>query len=332
MVVAAIVVATSLVAGCGGGGGEPTVGDACAKYAANDCALFETCAPGLNWIFGATNMADCVSVNVTACQAAAASAHSGFTPSVIDACANAIAAADCGGVLGSSPAACQPRGGTLAVGAICLNDWQCSTGRCSGNPLVCGVCAVSLPEGAACNPSDDQCAPNLVCANSAINPGYPVCQRFAQIGDVCGVCPLGSICGPDQHCAVAPRLGESCDPSVYLICDPHSPAICDGTTATCVAAPMVVQPGDSCDGNTSCAGNCVTQPDGSQLCQPYVEIGQACDPVHAFCGIGLACDQGVCGTCDTAGPAAFQGALPGRPPLLARLPARWRDARLGGLR
>ena len=326
-------VAAMVVVGCGGGGGTTTVGDACTKYAANYCAQFESCAPGLNWILGVTNMAECVYVIEQSCLAAAASAHSGFTVSVISACANATTAAGCDGVLGSSPRACQPRGGTLALGAACLNDWQCSTGRCSENALMCGVCAVALQEGAACDPGDDQCAPNLVCGSGSVDSGQAVCQRFAQLGDACGVCPIGSHCAPDtQRCIVAPKLGESCDPSVYIVCDPQDAALCDGTTATCIAAPMVVQPGASCDDNTRCAGGCVTQADGSRLCQPYVDIGQSCDPVEKICGVGLACDQGVCGTCDTAGTTAFQGAVPGRPPLLARLPARWRGARLGGLR
>lgn len=325
-----MVLAVTLAGGCGGGS-SPTLEDACARYAAQLCGQLQACMPGFMWIYGYADASDCVSRTEQTCHISAALPHSGFTPAVIGACASAVASQDCSAALAPSAApACVARGGSLSVGATCVDGWQCSTGLCAGLQSGCGTCTAPLQRGDACDTNQPLCANGLVCASTAPGSGSFTCQPPAGADGSCtdsGMCQLDMFCAADTNrCTRLPKLNEACDPTLMVLCDPSgSGALCDSTSSTCVAAPTVVHHGDDCSAqNVTCGGNCLAQSDGRQLCEPFAQNGETCGATQGiFCDWGLACQQGQCSTCEVSSTAALErsGAPRARAGARLRVPA-----------
>lgn len=174
-----------------------------------------------------------------------------YTDATIQACADAVNAADCNTAFEDIPA-CQFKG-TLAEGKACNDSTQCASGYCktSGqddptNPTAdCGVCTARAADGAACTESEG--------------------------------CNSGSQCDPTAHtCAPRPAKGAACTPTgptctggsvcIKNVC---SDAIADG--APCTATDDGSD--DGCKQNSQCV---------SGVCHPVtdfvtvVDVGQTC--------------------------------------------------------
>jgi hypothetical protein len=223
------------------------------------------------------------------CPTALAANGTKTTPSDLEQCVAAINAETCDEALDNpQPSACSIPG-SLAAGAACGSDWQCSTSFCQLTAgTLCGTCATRAmpgqkgPDGGPECLVDGQCAANLVCgAGSCVSPGMmgatcsnmqPCLRTLACIGGTCKTpLALGATCA----------AATDCDGSKGLYCDlTANPKTCKQTGTAMAGAMCGIVSGGlvSCTGGAECAN--ITM--GQGTCHP-----PAAD--NAPCGAGVGC-------------------------------------------
>ena len=306
-----------------GGGSSIIAGQACATFAAKACAKIQACEPAIFALFG--DSSGCPPFYQAQCQDMARAPQSGYTPSVVSACAAAIETVACA-ELNINPPACQPHGGTIQLGGGCGVDWQCATGRCSASPAgECGTCVEQIAKGGACE--GNGCVGGLVCAPDAT--GAETCLAPVPLGGTCfspQVCPSNAYCKQaspsttEGICSLLPSAGQACD-SISQICDYFHGVECNPSTLVCQNIGGTAQPGAACGWIAGqfieCLGVC--SPSGSGVestcmaVDPAPSDGQACVASGPSCAIGLQCLGGVCTdpgptTCGGLGPPPDAGA------------------------
>jgi hypothetical protein len=198
--------------------------------------------------------------------------------------------------------ACTWKPGKQANSASCLEDAQCSGGRCSytSSTSSCGTCAAK-PAAPACD-YDGDCSSNQVCnsAGTCVTPG----DVGASCDDSTTLCLYSLYCkganaGPDAgttagKCAAPIADGATCDPGTDFCANP------DGCSAQgkCSAIQLVAV-GATCDELTLVckASYCHFPSDTATTgtCTAYAAVGAACDPSNGpFCGAGSDCVNGKC--------------------------------------
>jgi hypothetical protein len=283
-------------------GGAPTVtaDQAASDVASAYCALAEACAPAYVTIaYG----------DVTTCEAAFKSSilegvganGTTETPAQLEACADALPMASCGNLLGrNAPAACQTIPGTLADGAPCASDSQCSGARCRvPDDQLCGTCMELAAAGAPCT-ADDDCDHAMACVAGA-------CVAYGAEGASCGsTLP----CRPDLGCqsgtcaALSPAgtpcsASTACDALNGVVCNPVS-MLCETAAFAAPGAPCELVNGNIvlCSGPAALCGG-VNAPTYEGTCVAPAANGSPCDTVNGpLCGSGSVC---VCATTSDAG-------------------------------
>jgi hypothetical protein len=331
-------------AGTGGAAGGVT-GNACADSVAKFCTRIQDCEPGDFALSGFTGLADCVAFFRPPCDDALAAPHTGETAALVQQCGDGLAAQSCADVVqGKIVPACIARGGTIAAGGSCNNDWQCASGRCWA-PFadMCGTCATVASADQPCQVDADfgaVCPKDLLCAHTLASGTTPVCTSRVAMGDGCAetqVCPANAYCDPTtQVCTQLPALGQACDPTAVYDCDPtQAAATCDGVMSLCVpvaAAPVGQACGTVNGTETRCDGACALGDAGVGVCHGFLARGQTCTDFD-LCSFDTVCTGGICtsATCGGAGSSAHDAAVAARSShgtgLLGAVPRRFRSAR-----
>lgn len=201
--------------------------------------------------------------------------------SQLQACAAKQSTAVCG-----SDTDCTLKGGTLADGAACFDDYQCAGGDCrkTSSDASCGTCAKAAPVGGDC--SNAECVEGSTCVHST-GKATCVAVKIGQAGEACfgsdGTvvrCADGLRCafGADEaKCAAPAAAGAAC----------KSQYDCQ-ETLRCIAgkcAAPVAAGGDctalECDKGFGCSV------DHKCVAITQVGIGQDCDIVRR-------CSEGEC--------------------------------------
>ncbi|HSO35912.1 MAG TPA: hypothetical protein VLT33_25460, partial [Labilithrix sp.] len=147
-------------------------------------------------------------------------------------CKTAVDTAPCNVLLADGVPECDFRG-TLADGAACASDSQCTSGGCYVDPTTtCGKCAARAAEGADCTTS--KCVRGLVCN------GAKKCMKSVADG---GTCDANTVCEPSLSC-INGKCGKGlasgaacknaanerpCDSFTGLFCKPPKATVADGT-------------------------------------------------------------------------------------------------------
>ena len=327
---AALASSVVLAVACGGqtsgpGGGS---GSACADY--YKAYFAGGCLPGTP---PADEVARTESRWNTLCEGQLALPGEGITHAQIEACAQAVRSGGCNAVTTSSACAI-PSTGTLADGAACESDAQCTSGRCfvpaSGGPApsACGTCAQTAAVGESC--SGKGCGAGAACAD--VN-GTSACEPRTQgaAGAACNgldkACAEGLLCSAATlTCSAPAAAGEKCaapsDCAWPLTCPPSTAGGstctnlgqsgapcnsddecasgfgCDSTARTCSAIAWVAA-GQPCNAGARClVGHCPYDASGQPqgVCPTVIADGQPCDTSNT----GTTCDtfaQCLAGSC-----------------------------------
>jgi hypothetical protein len=293
-----------LLACSGGGGGSPVSSAQAASDAANAfCARAQACAPAyiqLEW----GDVSTCSTRFGAELAATLAATGTSDTPSQFEACAQALPGLSCDDVLGHGiPAPCRATPGSLANGAACGDDSQCSGGHCNvPTTRTCGVCTTFAAAGGSCA-VDDDCDYGLQCAGG--NCTTPVASG--------GTCDPTHPCLPTLvcnagTCAAPGAAGASCNPAATQdTCDSLHGVFCDSSTSTCITATFA-QAGAACGfasgALTLCAagpGNATAECKGLSatssmgVCLAPAADGASCNATTGpFCLAPSVCVNGAC--------------------------------------
>lgn len=267
---------------------------ACDAYAATYCAHSQQCSPYFAATY--TSLAQCTSHRAASCKAESGLPGSGVTPTFLNGCRTAIAAAACDGSTGD---ACLSPRGTRTPGQPCAEDTQCTSASCNGEgDLKCGTCRPGSELGQACS-NATPCVPGLHCkatqTGSGGSSGGGTCVAKIQAGSACG--PDDSCASPnscrDGVCSPLPGKGQACTGSCAsgLTCSTTS-----GTAGTCTVTEVkIAQPGQPCDiaSGVSCAGGGECK---SSVCTAPLELGSTCSASTGSAGTtGSSYPDGSCG-------------------------------------
>lgn len=243
-------------------------------------------------------------------------------------CFDAISGVSCEG-LSATPSACgEVFEGTLADGAACTMQEECSpTSTCTGGTGGCGVCThvpqlgeactdtlgcggdsycdatsmhcvAEIAEGGACSPETNRCAGNLACIPSASNPAQGTCGTVPTVGagESCSAarCQAGLTCAVSSTGSVcrAPRTDGTCQLSFSGPGDCSATQTCNasfGADGTCVAIPTT---GQTCTSTCQAPARCVDDGSGGRVCLVPHANGEACT-VRGDCWSGV-CTGSVC--------------------------------------
>jgi len=221
-------------------------------------------------------------------------------------CKTGVDAAGCNTLLADGVPECDFRG-TLADGAACANDSQCTSGACFVDAKTdCGKCGARAAEGADCTSA--KCQRGLTCTDAK-----KCAKRVAEGGTCDGGNPcevalscIDGKCGKGLAKGAACKNGQNvtpCDSASGLYCKPPSATTPDGT---CTAVTLVsagqacglsVQPIDyaACE-KSQCVGASGTT---KGTCQAYLADGAACDASKApDCQFPAKCRNGKCAILD----------------------------------
>jgi hypothetical protein len=288
----------SLVVACSSSNGGSSVSDdqAATDVASSFCNKYNSCAaPFVQITYG--DMATCQARFKLSVAPSLAANGTGATSAQYESCSKDLSAASCDDVLSRNlPQSCQTVAGTLANGAACGEDSQCTGKFCNtGTNQTCGACSTLAAAGGTCT-SDNGCDYGLAC-----NGG--VCSAYASAGATCDtthVCKTTLAC-LNGTCATSLEAGATCAAvggpgcdtlkglycnlskvcATYAFASAGQPCgIVNGSTYTACAA------GGFCKGATGLtAGTCVaTAADGA-----------ACDATAGpTCLAPAVCTGGVC--------------------------------------
>lgn len=292
---------SSMVGGASGVGGsvtsEPTIASASTAYALARCSRYQACLPA-RFAGYYSGQADCVRDSELTAAASFTLPGSTVTPKGLTQCAADRAAQACADFSEQRPASCLTAG-TLANGAACNVDAQCSSTFCyveSESIDPCGVCAPRVGLGAACK--RDGCAPGLSCVDAG-GKGVVTCEALLKEGAACDnntECAADLRC-LDGSCARMPAVGEPCE--ALVLCRDGEGDQCVTTTSsssdnTCLKATFGA-PGQACDYATArnCLGAsvCLT---ATSLCSPIAKLGEACSDTTTPCEHPYVCSGAQC--------------------------------------
>ncbi|HVX95353.1 MAG TPA: hypothetical protein VHK47_10620 [Polyangia bacterium] len=299
------VLAAAAAAGCGGvtaatpdGGGDAhvvTIDEACGMVAQGICDALNRCAP----IFFQEQYGDattCVSRQTLSCKTDQMVSGVARTADDLVACAQAVPGLSCPDALASNlPAACQPKPGTVANGAVCGSDLQCQSTFCNKTDK-CGVCAARGAAGKSCT-TDNGCVTGLVCAGQA---GSKVCVTPGGMGQTCNLpnqpCRADLYCtsanGPGT-CAARAEAGGACDSNDA--CNFFKGNLCNTSDHTCFTI-SIAKGGEQCGllSKTACVGGvgpCSNIISG--VCANPAQDGEACGG-NAVCIPPATCVNKLC--------------------------------------
>jgi hypothetical protein len=306
-----------------GSSGGPSADQACSDSAHANCTHLAMCAPALVQIrYG--DEATCEARIKANCVNALAAPSQGNSATKTESCSQAYASWACPDFVDNVnvPAACVQATGTLASGAPCAFNGQCSTGFCAVAPgSACGTCGAQPAEGASCAQLT-ACGQGLVCTTDT--------QTCVVLGTASAACGKGVPCGTGLSCVGADATtgtmgtcqpaeamaGATCDPTLKTgpSCDRNAGFACNSTTKQC-ATLVVASGGQPCNAvngqNTPCAagGACSTTVAGMMgTCTAAAADGAACDTANGPpCELPARCvtsGSGTAGTCQIPSAAA----------------------------
>jgi hypothetical protein len=300
---AALVACSSSSGGSADGGTTVSAAQAASDGASAFCARAQACAPAyvqLEW----GDVATCSTRFGAQLVGTLASTGTSDTPSQIEACAKALPTISCDDLLGNStPAPCRAMPGSLANGAVCGDDSQCSGGHCKvPSQQTCGVCTTFAAAGASCT-LDGDCDNGLTCFGGT-------CVTPVASGGACDTTShpcLPTLACNAGTCGTPGAAGASCDPTATDTCDNLHGVFCDGATSKCVTAAFA-QTGAPCgyvsgtlticlagpgNAEAECKGLSATSPTGT--CQAPAADGASCNATTGpFCLAPSVCVNGAC--------------------------------------
>jgi hypothetical protein len=292
------------------GGGLLTGAVACASQATQECAKLDACRHnGVMLRYG--DNATCLTRIAGNCMASLAANGTGKTPNDVAACTAAYTTATCADYSTGNINECQPKSGTLAMGAACAFSAQCQSAFCS-IPLGsnCGKCAAQAQVGDACT-QNSQCGRGQTCNEVTMK-----CQTPGVAGAACnqtndcayGFQCAGTVNGMNGTCvAVAESMGAACDRKVGPVCDLYAGLYCSYppmTTAGTCATYQYVGGGLACGFFAGMGAMGSTQ----ILCTGGGECVEPMGKTNGLCAVGAA-EGTPCDTDPTKGPPCLQ---PGR--------------------
>jgi hypothetical protein len=248
--------------------------------------------------------------------------------STFDTCANAVTNATSTCADFQFVPMCAPSAGALADGAACGADAQCQSAFCKGGGETtilatngsgttnynCGVCALRIPIGKACNTdAGDKCVDGADCVFQVGKLPQYICVATpppVQQGGDCasltsGSCDVNLVCDPIKlTCVPAAAAGASCDTTGDCLTD----LVCvgadfvKGVKGTCGAGANVGAPCSTTAVDSGCNRNLACAP-STKTCAVFgfAAQGQPCDNVATQCRTGF-CNLpsiGGTGTCPT---------------------------------
>jgi hypothetical protein len=269
----------------------PSATQACDDFAMAFCSQLAKCTPfALTLAYG--DMATCQMRAAIPCPSALSASGTKMTPSDLESCVAAVNMETCDEALDNpQPSACSIPG-TIAAGAACGSDWQCSTGFCQLTAgSLCGTCATRAmpgqtgPDGGPVCLVDTQCAATTVCGGGkCVSPGMA--------GATCGMgsppclhtltC-IGGKCATPLALGAACTMATDCDGSKGLYCDPKTKACVQEQTATATQA---------CNPVNAMAATLVQCSSGAECDNLTAQGMGTCHPPamdNATCGPGIPC-------------------------------------------
>jgi hypothetical protein len=279
------------------------------------CARAQACAPAyvqLQW----GDVATCSSKLGAELAGTLAATGTGDTPSQLESCVQALPGISCDDLLGRNvPAPCRAVAGSLANGAACGDDSQCSGGHCKiASGQTCGVCTTFAAAGSSCT-VDGDCDYGLKCLGNAGAPS--TCTAFVASGAMCDAthpCLPTLVC-KGGACATPGAAGVSCNPKVGDTCDNLHGVFCDTQSSTCKAIGFA-KAGAACglvsgtltlclsDGGSTATAACkgLAAPTYMGTCQAPAADGATCDATNGpFCVSPSVCVNGACKIDDPSG-------------------------------
>lgn len=291
----------------------PSADAACTAVATAACMRLAACSmTNLTLRYG--DLATCVAAQRSSCTTALGAAGTGNTPARVSGCADAYAGWSCNDYLAglNVPAACAQARGTLATGAACAFNAQCSTGFCAlARNTACGTCQAEPMVGSDCSTflcgQGLYCASNNTCATPVATGGTCDASHPCVAGTTC-VTPAGATAG---LCQTQGTMGMPCDINrrTAPACSEAAGFVCNTASRTCVPL-TIASAGMPCAvlgmgnfGVCAAAGACV-RPMGSTMgtCLAAVPAGMPCDTANgpdcvAPARCVLSADGGTAGVC-----------------------------------
>lgn len=264
----------------------PSPMQACTDFATAFCSQLAKCTP---FAFQANygDMNTCVTRSSIPCPAALGANGTTMTPSDLEQCVSAVNAETCDEALDNpQPSACSIPG-TIAAGAACGSDWQCTTSFCQLVPgSLCGTCTdrkmgPRAPDAGAECAVDAQCAATLVCAGgSCVSPGMmgATCSNAQECMRT--LTCIGGTCKTPLAVGATCAAATDCDGSKGLYCDLKTTKTCKQTGTAMVGGACGIVSG----GLVACidGSNCANMTMGMGTCHQA-----AAD--NAPCGPGIGC-------------------------------------------
>jgi hypothetical protein len=288
----------------------PSSTQACDDFATALCSQVSKCTP---FAFQAAypDMNTCKTRAAIPCPSALAANGTKMTTSDLESCVAAINAETCDEALDNpQPSACF-LAGTLAAGAVCGSDWQCSTGFCQLTlGTLCGTCTSHVmagqkgPDGGPACIVDGQCAATLLCAGgTCVSPSMmgatcsntqPCLRTLACIGGTCKTpLALGATCAAATDCDGS--KGLYCD----LVATPHTckqtgQAMTGGMCGIVSGGLVACTSGSVCANITMGQGTCHAPASDNAPCGP----GVGCQaPAECIKSTAYACELPNAGNC-----------------------------------
>lgn len=286
----------------------PSAMAACSDFAQAFCNQLQQCTPfALKQAYG--DVTTCTQRAILPCPGALAASGTTMTPSDLEQCVQAIKSETCDEALDNpQPSACSIPG-TLAAGAACESDWQCSTSFCRLTAgTLCGVCATRAmgmkePDGGPVCVVDADCAANLVCSGgSCVSPGM--------VGATCGMgqppclrtltC-IGGKCATPLAVGATCAAATDCNGAQGLYCDVKGTKKCVQTGTATSGQPCGVVSGAlvACIDASACTN---INMQGQGACHPAAGDGQPCG-VGVTCMAPAACIKSTAYACQLPDPA-----------------------------
>jgi hypothetical protein len=227
-----------------------------------------------------------------------------MTEATILACEASLATAACRDLFANNLPSCAFHG-TLADGASCGDGSQCSSGFCSHDGNLCGVCVAKGAAGAACaSGNNDECQIGLVCSSGKVCA--PTAAAGAACDDTTKPCLTGSFCTSAKTCALTVAAGQPCPGNFLNIADG---TMCLGATASqlgtatagqpCGLSPGAGQPATLCAPGAvdacslSSGGLMLFGVPTKGICVDPIQDGYPCTAAN-ICQPGAQCIAGTC--------------------------------------
>jgi hypothetical protein len=269
----------------------------CDKLAKALCDRFDACSRYIPVAFG--DVATCVAHVTASCDRALVAPGVSVTQGDLDACAAAQTATACEDLFANRPPAACKKPGTLADGAPCGSDGQCSSAHCRKptKGANCGTCGKVAAANELCA-RDEDCSPGLVCNSDK------KCAAKGKEGEVCGVndCAYGLKCfsgkctktlAEGDPCTRAADQSDACDLVRKLDycgfgagakCEPLTLATKKGDACGIVSGKFIL-----CAYEARCTGGVIPG-----VCEAPRGEGAPCNDTDAKCREPYTCDQNKC--------------------------------------